>query len=72
MAYEFENQTLSTTRAKINKGQGQSYSEHSINCINGNQTSADSIMGGLTELYSIVGWQPYDVIRTVKQNVNNV
>lgn len=71
MAYVFENQNLASTKAKINRGTGYDDVNHTINFINGNQTSADSIMSGLTDLYGIVGWQPYDVVRTVKQNVND-
>lgn len=72
MAYTFENQNLATTKASINRGEGQAIMTHSINCINGNETSADSIMSGLSDLYGIVGWTPYDVVRTVKQDVNDV
>ena len=43
----------------------------SMNGIKSTETNANVIMGGLSELFGIVGWSvPHDVVRTVKQDVN--
>lgn len=73
MAYTFENQNVATTKATI---QGADVGEstiftHNITCISGTETSADSIMAGINELYGIVGWSTTELTRTVKQDVND-
>ena len=73
MAYVFENQNLASTKATV---QGADVSEqtiytHNLTCVNGTESNADSIMAGVNQLYGIVGWSTDEVVRTVKQNVNN-
>lgn len=73
MAYVFENQNIASTKATV---QGADVAEqttftHNLNCVNGAENSADSIMAGINQLYGIVGWSTTDLVRTVKQNVND-
>lgn len=72
MAYVFENQNLSTTKATVTgtAAGDEAITSHTINCVNGNQSNADSIMAGINELYGIVGWSTTELTRTVKQDVN--
>lgn len=72
MAYVFENQSAASTKATIQGADvGQAIFTHNLNCVNGAETNADSIMAGVNELYSIVGWSTTELVRTVKQNVND-
>lgn len=71
MAYTFTNQTIGTTKATIagaDTAEGETFT-HNLSGINTRENSADSIMGGINELYGIVGWQAADLTRTVKQDV---
>ena len=71
MAYVFENQNVATTKATIQGADtGEAIFTHNITCINGAENNADSIMAGINELYGIVGWNTTELIRTVKQNVD--
>lgn len=72
MAYVFENQNLGSTKATVSGSSSESGElVHSMSGINAKETSADSIMAGIGELYDIVGWTVTDLTRTVKQNVND-
>lgn len=72
MAYVFENQNQSSTKATITGADSeQSIFTHNLNCINGAENNADSIMAGVNQLYGIVGWSTSELVRTVKQNVND-
>ena len=42
---------------------------YNIAGINGTISSADSVVGGLSAILDIVGWQVNDVVRVVNQNV---
>lgn len=65
MAYIF-NQQVSGSIKCVDENQ----KSHSMNGIKTTEADANVIMGGLTELFDIVGLNvPQDVIRTVKQNV---
>lgn len=73
MAYQFENQNVASTKATV---AGTAADEgvivtHNLNIVSGTQTNADSIMAGINELYGIVGWSTNELVRTVKQNVND-
>lgn len=69
MAYVFENQSTSTTKATITGADaGTGIYTHNLQGISGTETSADSIMAGVNELYGIVGWSTTELTRTVKQN----
>ena len=71
MAYRFENENIGTTKATI---AGADIPEgdiltHNLSGINTRETSADSIMAGINELYGIVGWSVDELTRTIKQDV---
>lgn len=73
MAYQFENQNIASTKATV---VGTAADEgvvvtHNLNIVSGTETSADSIMAGINELYGIVGWSTTELTRTVKQDVND-
>lgn len=72
MAYVFENQNVSSTKATITGADttGTEIFTHNLTGINGAQNNADSIMAGINELYGIVGWSTNELTRTVKQDVN--
>ena len=42
---------------------------YNIAGINGTISSADSVVGGLSAILDIVGWQVHDVVRVVNQDV---
>lgn len=42
---------------------------YNIAGINGTISSADSVVGGLSAILDIVGWQVNDVVRVVNQDV---
>lgn len=73
MAYVFENQNVATTKATVlgTAAGDQGIVTHNLTCISGTETSADSIMAGVNELYGIVGWSTTELTRTVKQDVND-
>jgi len=72
MAYTFENQNVASTKATIEGADvGTAIFTHNLNCINGTESNADSIMAGVNELYGIVGWNTTELTRTVKQDVND-
>lgn len=67
MAYVF-NQQISGSIKCVDENDAS----FSMNGIKTTETNANVIMGGLSELFGIVGWGvPHDVVRTVKQDVND-
>lgn len=65
MAYIFQNQYQG--KAIVTDENNDTFT---INGINGQQQSADSLMSGLSTLFDIVGWEVNDnVVRQLNQNV---
>lgn len=65
MSYIFSNQAQG--KAIVTDENDDSFT---INGINGQQQSADSLMSGLSILFDLVGWQVTgDVVRQLNQNV---
>lgn len=66
MAYVFNQQIAGSI-----KGVDENNVSHSMNGIKTTESNANVIMGGLSELFAIVGLEiPHDVVRTVKQDVD--
>lgn len=61
---KFQNQVQS--KVIMTDEQNNSYN---IAGINGTISSADSVVGGLSAILDIVGWQVNDVVRVVNQDV---
>lgn len=64
MAYVFSDQIIS--KAKVTDDQN---SEFTITGINGATNDANLVMGGLSYLLDIVGWQVTEAIRIVNQDI---
>ena len=64
MGYAFETQKIGKT--KITDEDDYSYTLNGINAL---QESADSMMGGLSYLLDIVGWEIASAQRTIIQDV---
>ena len=71
MAYTFVNEHVGTTKATVTGSAAgdETIVTHNLSGINTRETSADSIMAGVNELYGIVGWSTTELTRTVKQDV---
>ena len=66
MAYEFENQIV----AKMKVSEDSSGQEAiTLSGVNGQETNANSIMGGISTLLDIVGWNAGYAVRIVNQQV---
>lgn len=66
MAYVFNQQIAGSIKCVDDNN-----ASHSMNGIKTTETDANVIMGGLSELFGIIGLDiPHDVIRTVKQDVD--
>ncbi len=64
MAYQFSNEIV----AKM-KVTDDSDNDITLNGINGQETDANVIMGGINTLFDIVGWGTQNAIRIVNQDV---
>ncbi len=64
MAYVFSDQIIS--KAKITDDQNTVFT---LNGINGVTNDANLVMGGLSYLLDIVGWQVTEAIRIVNQDI---
>ena len=72
MSYQFEKEESAKTKAQLlNRDGVVSAFWHTLAGINGSQSSADVIVGGLSYLYDIVGWEvkPETIVRTVSEDV---
>ena len=67
MAYVFSDQILA--KATITDEQDNKFTMQGINA---SESSADSIMGGMSTLLSIVGWGIKDAIRVINQDIEEV
>lgn len=64
MAYVFSNQTLA--KATITDEQDNKFTMQGINAA---ETDANVIMGGMSTLLSIVGWDIKDAMRIINQDI---
>jgi len=67
MSYYFANKAEG--KVEITDEQNNTYTLKQINSTSNQATAADSIMGGLSTMLDIVGWQVNDVVRVVNQDV---
>lgn len=66
MAYEFSNEIV----AKVKVSEDASGQDAiTLNGINGRETDANIIMGGVSALFGIVGWNVGAVTRVINQDV---
>lgn len=64
MAYVFETQNNATTKIT-----DETNTTFNLKGINGTTNDANIIMGGLSIMLDIVGWQVTDVTRVVNQDI---
>lgn len=64
MAYVFSNQIVG--KIKVTDDQDN---DITLSGINGRETDANIIMGGVSLLFDIVGWQVTDAARTITQDI---
>lgn len=64
MAYVFETQNTATTKIT-----DETNTTFNLKGINGTTNDANIIMGGLSIMLDIVGWQVTDVTRVVNQDI---
>lgn len=67
MAYQFTNEIVAKIKVTDENGD-----DVTLNGINGREQNADSIMGGISALFGIVGWGTQGVVRIVNQDVEEV
>ena len=67
MSYYFANKAEG--KVEITDEQNNTYTLKQINSTSNQATAADSIMGGLSTMLDIVGWEVNDVVRVVNQDV---
>ncbi len=65
MAYQFRNEAT----AKMSVTMSDSDDKVTLAGVNGTETDANVIMGGISTLLGIVGWSTRDAARVVTQDV---
>lgn len=65
MAYEFQNEPV----AKMSVTMSDSADRITLPGVNGSETDANIIMGGISIMLGIVGWDTRDAARIVTQDV---
>ncbi len=64
MAYQFTNEIVA--KIKVTEDSG---SDITLNGVNGRETDANVIMGGVSSLFDIVGWRVTEATRIVNQDI---
>lgn len=65
MAYQFSNEASATMKVTMS----DSTDVINLKGVNGRETDANVVMGGISTLLGIVGWSTRDAARVVTQNV---